>query len=110
MSHTERRTGPAPLVSCPLPTCHRRAFVSQSISYFLRPDNPRKELINRDDVEESVAGALSLGAKFNRGCDEGSGELIARGYEHAWIGADRFRVQVWSLDLDLKEVPGRGII
>ena len=44
-----------PLVSCVMPTCNRRRFVSQAIWYFLRQDYPSRELVIVDDGEDSIA-------------------------------------------------------
>jgi glycosyltransferase involved in cell wall biosynthesis len=76
-----------------MPTCNRRNFVAQSVSYFLRQDYPYKELVILDDGEDAVGDlvpdderiryirlnqGLSLGAKRNLGCElsQGGSSLI----------------------------------
>ena len=101
-----------PLVSCLMPTADRRAFVEQSIWYFLRQDYGPRELIVIDDGDEDVArliprderiryvrlaGRRPLGAKLNLGCEQTRGELIAHWDDDDWIGPDRLSRQVAAL-------------
>ncbi len=101
-----------PLVSCLMPTADRRAFVEQSIWYFLRQDYGPRELIVIDDGDEDVArliplderiryvrlaGRRPLGAKLNLGCEQARGELIAHWDDDDWIGPDRLSRQVAAL-------------
>jgi glycosyltransferase involved in cell wall biosynthesis len=101
-----------PLVSCIMPTRNRRRFIKQAISYFLRQDYPRKELIILDDGEDSVADLipvdeqicyarlhqkLLLGAKRNLGCKMSRGALIAHWDDDDWMAAHRLSAQVEHL-------------
>ncbi|MFS8085513.1 MAG: glycosyltransferase, partial [Acidobacteriota bacterium] len=112
MANTQRRTHEVPLVSCIMPTRNRRPFVGQSISYFLRQDYSRKELIILDDGEDSVADLipaderiryvhieqrLSIGAKRNLSCEMSRGELIAHWDDDDWMAPHRLGLQVSQL-------------
>jgi glycosyltransferase involved in cell wall biosynthesis len=101
-----------PLVSCVMPTRDRRAFVAQSLWYFLRQSYAPLELVVLDDGEDSVADLIPeddriryvrleapvpLGAKRNLGCELARGELIAHWDDDDWIGPDRLSRQVAAL-------------
>jgi glycosyltransferase involved in cell wall biosynthesis len=83
----------SPLVSCVLPTCNRRGFFKQALTYYQRQDYPNKELIIVDDGEEPVKDLLpadtriqyffldrhtNLGAKLNFGIDQARGRIIQK--------------------------------
>lgn len=94
-----------------MPTRNRRAFVSQSIWYFLRQDYPNKELVVLDDGEDGVADLIPaderiryvrvdrhvLGAKRNLGCELSRGELIAHWDDDDWMAPHRLSTQVNEL-------------
>ena len=101
-----------PLVSCIMPTRNRRAFVAQSIWYFLRQDYPEKELIIVDDGNDAVSDlipddnrvryirlerSLPVGAKRNLACEMSNGELIAHWDDDDWMAPRRLSTQVSHL-------------
>src|SRR5688572_22799316 len=101
-----------PLVSCVMPTCNRRQFISQSVWYFLRQDYDPKELIVIDDGEDRIADLLPkddriryvrldrrmpLGAKRNLACSVSQGAFVAHWDDDDWIGHDRLSRQVRAL-------------
>ena len=101
-----------PLVSCIMPTRNRRAFVAQSIWYFLRQDYPEKELIIVDDGTDAVSDlipdddrvryvrlerSLPVGAKRNLACEMSNGELIAHWDDDDWMAPRRLSTQVSHL-------------
>jgi glycosyltransferase involved in cell wall biosynthesis len=107
-----REAGTRPLVSCIMPTCDRRDFVSQAIGYFLRQDYPNRELILLDDGAQPVGDLapedervkyirleekLTLGAKRNRACELAKGEIIVHWDDDDWYPARRLSVQVQAL-------------
>ena len=115
--------GPTPLVSCVMPTFDRRAFVPQSISYFLRQDYPATELIIVDDSPEPVSDLLPtdprivyhrleartvLGAKRNLACDLARGSIIVHWDDDDWASPDRVSVQVAALTRGDADVCGTG--
>ena len=116
--------GPStPLVSCVMPTFDRRAFVPQSISYFLRQDYPATELIIVDDSPEPVSDLLPtdprivyhrleartvLGAKRNLACDLARGSIIVHWDDDDWASPDRVSVQVAALTSGDADVCGTG--
>jgi hypothetical protein len=53
-----------PLVSCIMPTAHRRVFVPQAIRYFLRQDYPNRELIIADDGTDAIGDLLPSDSPF----------------------------------------------
>ncbi len=100
------------LISCIMPTCNRRNFVAQSVSYFLRQDYPFKELVILDDGEDAVGDlvpdderiryirlnqGLSLGAKRNLGCELSRGDFIAHWDDDDWNSPQRLSVQLSQL-------------
>ncbi len=115
---TSARTGPAvveragthePLVTCIMPTYNRRAFVGQSVTYFLRQDYPNRELLILDDGEDAVADLvptdarvryvrldrrLILGAKRNLACELARGSVIVHWDDDDWTAPNRVRTQV----------------
>jgi hypothetical protein len=120
-----RATGPngdaRPLVSCIMPTCNRPAFVKLAISYFLRQDYPRKELIIVDDGDESVehlmpadvrvrylrtSGVGSIGGKRNVACEHATGDLIAHWDDDDWYAPARLSRQVEALMTGDSDVVG----
>jgi len=101
-----------PLVSCVMPTCNRRRFVSQAIWYFLRQNYSSRELIIVDDGEDAIADLvpdderihyvhlaerLPVGAKRNLACEMSHGELVAHWDDDDWIAPQRLSVQVAEL-------------
>ena len=106
------RIGDKPLVSCIMPTRNRRAFVSQSIRYFLRQDYEAKELLivddGADDLSDLVAGhesvryfrlrkTASVGEKRNFAVKNSNGELIAHWDDDDWFSTNRLAYQVEAL-------------
>jgi glycosyltransferase involved in cell wall biosynthesis len=102
-----------PLVTCVLPTADRRAYVAQSIEYFLRQDYPNKELLVLDDggdrVEDLVPEdpsiryvgldrRLVLGAKRNLACELARGDLIGHWDDDDWSAPHRLSYQVAELE------------
>jgi glycosyltransferase involved in cell wall biosynthesis/SAM-dependent methyltransferase len=100
------------LVSCIMPTANRRAFVAQAISYFLRQDYERKELIVVDDGEDAVGDLIpaderlrylrlsaraSVGAKRNLACEQARGEIIAHWDDDDWHAPHRLSYQLKAL-------------
>src|SRR5262249_52553084 len=100
------------LVSCIMPTCDRRQFVSQAIEYFLRQDYLRLELLVVDDGSASVRdllpaddriryvaldGKLTVGAKRNLACGLGRGEGGGHWDGDDWDAARRVSSQVDAL-------------
>jgi glycosyltransferase involved in cell wall biosynthesis len=107
-----REAGTRPLVSCIMPTCDRRDFVSQAIGYFLRQDYPDRELILLDDGAQPVGDLapedarikyvrldekLTLGAKRNRACELANGEVIVHWDDDDWYPPRRLSVQVQAM-------------
>ncbi len=103
-----RPRGAAPLVSCLLPTCGRRAFVALAVARFLEQDYPAKELVVVDDgpepVEDLVAGVASvrylrlparqtIGRKRNLAAAESRGEVLVQWDDDDWYGPERLRRQ-----------------
>jgi len=101
-----------PLVSCIMATRDRRAFVAQSVRYFLRQSYANRELVIVDDgydqVDDLVRGderlrhvraepGTTLGAKRNLACELARGELIAHWDDDDWVGPARLEAQVQSL-------------
>ncbi|MBO0795687.1 MAG: glycosyltransferase family 2 protein, partial [Ktedonobacteraceae bacterium] len=108
-SHIHQRN---PLVSCIMPTCNRRAFISQAIRYFLRQDYPHKELIIVDDGSDATGDLVpvddrihyihlseksTIGAKRNLACEHCRGEIIAHWDDDDWHAPSRLRYQVEAL-------------
>jgi glycosyltransferase involved in cell wall biosynthesis len=108
----------APLVTCLLPTCGRRAFLPLALDRFLEQDYPAKELVVIDDGPESVedlvarvpgvryvrlTGRRSIGAKRNAACAEARGEVLVQWDDDDWYGPERLTRQVAPL---LAEVAG----
>ena len=100
------------LVSCIMPTCDRRQFVSQAIEYFLRQDYLRLELLVVDDGSASVRdllpaddriryvaldGKLTVGAKRNLACELARGEVVVHWDDDDWYPARRVSSQVDAL-------------
>jgi glycosyltransferase involved in cell wall biosynthesis len=100
------------VVSCVMPTFDRRAFVAQSVGYFLRQDYPAKELIIVDDSPQPVSDLLPadprvvyhrleaktiLGTKRNLACDLARGSIIVHWDDDDWASPDRISVQVAAL-------------
>jgi glycosyltransferase involved in cell wall biosynthesis len=101
-----------PLVSCVMPTFDRRAFVPQSVRYFLRQDYPAKELIIIDDGPEPVSDLLPcddrllyrrletrtiLGTKRNMACELARGSIIVHWDDDDWSAPNRLSVQAIAL-------------
>jgi glycosyltransferase involved in cell wall biosynthesis len=105
-------TDTLPLVSCIMPTCNRRRFVSQAIRYFLRQQYEPKELIIVDDGDEPVedlvpadnrirlirlAERTRLGAKRNLACEAARGACILHWDDDDWMADWRITYQVEQL-------------
>jgi glycosyltransferase involved in cell wall biosynthesis len=116
-----REAGTRPLVSCIMPTCDRRDFVSQAIGYFLRQDYPDRELIVVDDGAQPVGDLapedarikyvrldekLTLGGKRNTACDLANGEVIVHWDDDDWYPARRLTAQVQALLANRADVCG----
>src|SRR5262245_25074165 len=101
-----------PFVSCLMVTRDRRAFVAQSVWYFLRQDYEPRELLVLDDGLESIADLLprdpriryvrlarrhTLGEARNAGCELAAGELIAHWDDDDWHAPHRLSAQVHEL-------------
>lgn len=101
-----------PLVTCIMPTCHRRGFVPRAIEYFLRQDYPSRELLILDDGSDPVADLVpadprirytrlerraSLGAKRNLACGQARGDLILHWDDDDWYAPNRIQAQVSAL-------------
>jgi hypothetical protein len=99
-------------VSCIMPTYNRRAFVSQSIRYFLRQDYPQCELIIMDDGEDPVHDLIpthpsiryvrlserqSIGEKRNKACELADGKIIVFWDDDDWYAPNRISYQVKSI-------------
>ncbi len=104
-----------PLVSCIMPTKDRPDWVAQAITYFLRQDYPKRELIIIDDGPNNVAltfpaeapiryvhlsQTLSIGAKRNRACHLAGGSVIAQWDDDDWYGPQRLSRQVAPIIAD----------
>lgn len=100
------------LVSCIMPTRNRRAFITQSIWYFLRQDYPEKELIIVDDGTDAIGDLLpederiryirlehpaTIGEKRNIACQASCGEFIAHWDDDDWYAPERLSTQVAAL-------------
>ncbi|MEL7064061.1 MAG: glycosyltransferase family A protein, partial [Bacteroidota bacterium] len=101
-----------PLVSCTMPTCNRRRFISRAILYFLRQDYPNKELFIVDDGEEEIADlipdhpevryvkiphTMTLGEKRNFCVLQSKGNLIMHWDDDDWMAPNRISYQVKEL-------------
>jgi len=101
-----------PLVSCIMPTCNRRSFVTQSIRCFLRQDYPNLELLIIDDGPDAVGDCVpndarirylrldqkrTIGAKRNLGCEQARGEFIVHWDDDDWYPSWRVRSQLRAL-------------
>jgi ADP-heptose:LPS heptosyltransferase/SAM-dependent methyltransferase len=95
-----------------MPTAGRRAFVAQSIRYFLRQDYEPKELIVVDDGADAVGDLCgtdervryvrleekaSVGTKRNLACEAARGQVIAHWDDDDWHAPQRLRYQVEAL-------------
>lgn len=102
----------APLVSCIMPTCDRRAFVPAAIAHFLAQDYARLELIVVDDGADPIDDLLpddpriryfrleqkqNTGAKRNYACEQARGRLIAHWDDDDWHAPNRIRRQVQAM-------------
>jgi ADP-heptose:LPS heptosyltransferase/SAM-dependent methyltransferase len=102
----------SPLVSCIMPTCNRRRFVPLAIRYFLAQDYSNKELLILDDGDDSIEDLVpdnqqiryvrepkgrTLGAKRNRLCELGQGDIIAHWDDDDWHAPYRLSYQVSNL-------------
>jgi ADP-heptose:LPS heptosyltransferase/2-polyprenyl-3-methyl-5-hydroxy-6-metoxy-1,4-benzoquinol methylase len=106
-------------ISCILPTHNRRAFLTQSLHYFLRQDHPNRELIILDDGTDCIRDLvpndpqiryirldrrLSVGAKRNFACEQAAGDIILHWDDDDWYSPWRISYQVSQLlerDLDV---------
>jgi glycosyltransferase involved in cell wall biosynthesis len=95
-----------------MPTRDRRRFVPLAVSYFLRQDYSRRELIIVDDGDDGVADLvpqdprvrylrlerkITLGAKRNLACDEAAGEVIIHWDDDDWMSPWRISYQAARL-------------
>ncbi|MCL4498950.1 MAG: glycosyltransferase, partial [Chloroflexi bacterium] len=100
---------PKPLVTCLMATRDRRAFVKQSVKYFLNQDYPSKELLILDDGSEPVADLIpgtdeiryvrmshrvTLGEKRNLGVEASRGDIIVLWDDDDWHSPHRVSYQV----------------
>jgi GT2 family glycosyltransferase len=98
-----------PLITCIMPTCNRRDWAKQAVSYFLRQDYPHRELVIVDDGQQDLAGELpsdprirylrpisklSIGEKRNKGCEVARGQIIAHWDDDDWYAPDRLTRQI----------------
>jgi glycosyltransferase involved in cell wall biosynthesis len=101
-----------PLVSCIMPTCNRRSFVTQSIRCFLRQDYSNLELLIIDDGSDAVGDCVpddarirylrldqkrTIGAKRNFGCEQARGDFIVHWDDDDWYPSWRVRSQLGAL-------------
>jgi glycosyltransferase involved in cell wall biosynthesis len=101
-----------PIVSCIMPTCNRRAFVSNAILYFQRQDYENKELVIVDDGEDCIedlvpvtaqirysriSRSMTLGEKRNFCIRESKGDLIMHWDDDDWMADYRISYQVREL-------------
>jgi glycosyltransferase involved in cell wall biosynthesis len=99
-------------VSCIMPTCDRRAFVSRAIGCFLAQNYPGLELIIVDDGRDPVADLihsdpriryfrlsrkLTIGAKRNYACQQAHGDIVVHWDDDDWYPANRVRRQVEAM-------------
>ena len=98
--------------SCILPTYNRRAYLAQSVEYFLRQDYPNKELIIVDDGSDCIRDLVpdhpqvryirlerrhTIGAKRNLACEKATGEIILHWDDDDWYAPWRISYQVSQL-------------
>jgi glycosyltransferase involved in cell wall biosynthesis len=110
-----------PLVSCIMPTFHRRAFAPRAIENFLRQDYPDKELIivdhGPDPIEDLIptdpriryrrcGDQITLGAKRNLACQESHGEIILHWDDDDWEADWRISYQVENLLKERADICG----
>lgn len=110
-----------PLVSCIVPTFNRRAFVRQSIRYFLAQDYPAKELVIVDDGTEPIGSDIpaddrvryvrlgyrrSIGAKRNMACEIARGEIVMQWDDDDWHGPGRISHQVADIATNHADLTG----
>lgn len=122
-SPPEPAAAPAPLVSCLTPTFNRRAFIRQSIKYFLEQDYPAREMIIVDDGTDPVGDLaavdpriryirvdhrLSIGAKRNRACEAADGEIMVQWDDDDWHGPGRLSHQAADIAAGRADLTGLG--
>jgi glycosyltransferase involved in cell wall biosynthesis/GT2 family glycosyltransferase len=118
----------APLVSCIMPTCDRRAFIGLALACFRGQTYPNRELIVVDDGKDSIgelvrdepgvkyvriARHLPIGAKRNLACAEARGDIVAHWDDDDWYSADRLERQVAPLvrgDADMTGLDNRFVL
>jgi glycosyltransferase involved in cell wall biosynthesis len=103
----------APLVSCIMPTCDRRAFLGRAIAQFLAQDYADRELIVIDDGADRIADLvpadsrirllraerrLPVGAKRNLACEAARGDLVMHWDDDDWMAPWRVSYQVRELE------------
>jgi glycosyltransferase involved in cell wall biosynthesis len=96
-----------------MPTCNRRQFAAQAITYFLRQEYPCCELIILDDGDDAIQDLVPddprvryvrlgqrmvLGAKRNLACTLAQGSIIAHWDDDDWMAPHRLRYQVDILE------------
>jgi glycosyltransferase involved in cell wall biosynthesis len=111
----------APLVSCIMPTCNRRAFVPHAIRYFIQQDYENKELLIVDDGMDCIEDLVpqnnqvryirlhyktTLGEKRNFCVRESRGNLIMHWDDDDWMAPWRISYQVGELQKQNAEVCG----
>jgi ADP-heptose:LPS heptosyltransferase len=100
------------LVSCIMPTCERRRFVSQAIEYFKRQDYADRELLILDDGSDCIRDLVpdhpqiryirldrrhTIGAKRNIACEQAAGDIILHWDDDDWYAPWRISYQVSQL-------------
>jgi len=97
-----------PLISCIMPTCDRRPFISLALRHFRAQDYSNKELVIVDDGRDAIGDIVegqpdvryvrlnahaSIGRKRNTACQHARGEIIAHWDDDDWYGPGRLRYQ-----------------
>lgn len=113
----------APLVSCIMPTCNRRAFIPLAIRCFLQQDYPNLELLVVDDGTDAIedclpadsriryirlAQRLKIGAKRNYACERAWGEFIVHWDDDDWYPSWRVSRQIAALEQSGASISGTG--
>ncbi len=104
-----------------MPTCNRRAFVSNAIAFFLQQDYSNKELVIVDDGSDAIEDlvpvneqiryirikkSMTLGEKRNFCVRESRGDLIMHWDDDDWMAPYRISYQVTELLKARAEVCG----
>ncbi|WP_394829226.1 glycosyltransferase family 2 protein [Pendulispora albinea] len=108
------------LVSCIMPTAHRRAFVQLALELFAAQDYARAELIvvdSGDPVEDLCEGisrvryvraprGATIGAQRNMACEHANGDIIVHWDDDDWYGPARLRRQIEPIASGRADVTG----